>query len=99
MKAVLRFLFPLQPLDKRFSIFLLVFRILFGVLLMIHGIQKLTHFTTLQSGFPDPLGVGDTASLCLAIFGEVACSLGFILGAFYRLALIPMMFTLIMAFL
>ena len=33
-------------------------------------------------------------SLSLAIFGEVVCSVGFILGLLYRLALIPMMFTM-----
>lgn len=36
--------------------------------------------------------------LSLAIFGEVICSLGFIVGAFYRLALIPMIFTMCIAF-
>ena len=45
-----------------------------------------------------PLGIGSSASLSLAIFGEVICSLGFIVGAFYRLALIPMIFTMCIAF-
>ena len=34
----------------------------------------------------------------LAVFGEVFCSVGFIFGAFYRLAMIPMVFTMGMAF-
>ena len=34
----------------------------------------------------------------LAIFGEVVCSVGFIAGLFYRLALIPMIFTMCVAF-
>ena len=37
-------------------------------------------------------------SLGLAVFGEVFCSVGFIFGAFYRLAMIPMVFTMGMAF-
>ena len=48
--------------------------------------------------FPDPMGIGSSASLSLAIFGEVICSLGFMAGALYRLALIPMIFTMCVAF-
>jgi len=36
-------------------------------------------------------------SLILAIFAEFVCSAAFILGLFYRLALIPMIFTMGMA--
>lgn len=98
MKMILNFLFPSKPDAKDYSLLLLLFRILFGVLLMTHGLQKLSNFEALSTKFPDPLGVGSTISLSLAIFGEVACSVGFIFGAFYRLALIPMIFTMIVAF-
>ena len=37
-------------------------------------------------------------SLILAIFGELTCSLAFIFGFLYRLAMIPMIFTMGMAF-
>ena len=43
------------------------------------------------------LGLGSRISLTLAIFGELFCSVGFIVGAFYRLALIPMIFTMCVA--
>lgn len=81
------------------SLFLLSLRLLFGVLLLTHGIQKWTHFSELSASFPDPLGVGSQVSLGLAIFAEVTCSIGFIFGALYRLVLIPMIFTMGMAFL
>ena len=48
----------------------------------------------MSTSFPDPMGVGHALSLSLAIFGELFCSLGFIFGALYRLALIPMIFTM-----
>lgn len=60
--------------------------------------SKWSNFDTMSTMFPDPLGIGSSASLSLAIFGEVICSLGFIVGAFYRLALIPMIFTMCIAF-
>ena len=65
---------------------------------MTHGIAKWQNFETLSATFPDPLGVGSPASLALAIFGEVVCPLGFITGTLYRLALLPMIFTMCIAF-
>ena len=48
--------------------------------------------------FPDPLGIGSPLSLGLAIFGEMACSMAFIIGFLYRLAMLPMIFTMGVAF-
>lgn len=98
MKSVLRFLFPVKPEGNYISLLLLAFRILFGVLFLTHGIQKWMNYSELSQTFPDPLDLGSQISLGLAIFGEVACSLAFIFGLFYRLALIPMIFTMIIAF-
>ena len=98
MVAIYRFLFPSKPEGNAFSLFLLALRILLGVSFLSHGVQKWANFEVLSTSFPDPLGVGSTVSLGLAIFGEVACSVGFIFGALYRLALIPMIFTMGMAF-
>ena len=98
MLAIYRFLFPSKPDGTAISLLLLALRILFGGLLLSHGIQKWTNFTEMSAVFPDPLGVGSQVSLGLAIFGELACSIGFIFGALYRLAMIPMIFTMAMAF-
>ena len=98
MYAILRFLFPDKPYTAGNSWLLLAARIIFGGLLMSHGIAKWQNFDALSAAFPDPLGVGSGVSLALAIFGEVVCSVGFIAGLFYRLALIPMIFTMIVAF-
>ena len=83
MSRILRFLFPTTRYTARASLFLLALRVLFGVLLLSHGIAK--------------VGLGSRISLTLAIFGELFCSVGFIVGAFYRLALIPMIFTMCVA--
>ena len=91
MSRILRFLFPTTRYTARASLFLLALRVLFGVLLLSHGIAKVSEV------FPDPLGLGSRISLTLAIFGELFCSVGFIVGAFYRLALIPMIFTMCVA--
>lgn len=95
---IYNFLFPTKPNSTKVSLYLLATRIIFGVLLMNHGIQKLSNFQELSTAFPDPLGVGSELSLSLAIFGELFCSMGFIVGFLYRLAMIPMIFTMVMAF-
>lgn len=94
-----RFLFPVKPDGTAASAILLIVRIVFGLLLMNHGIDKWSNYQELSAVFPDPLGVGSPLSLGLAIFGELACSMAFIIGFLYRLAMIPMIFTMAVAFL
>ena len=87
-----RFLFPVKPDGTFISVILLI------VMLMNHGIDKWANYQELSAVFPDPLGIGSPLSLGLAIFGELACSMAFIIGFLYRLAMIPMIFTMCVAF-
>lgn len=98
MSTVLKFLFPEKSCPAKASGILLASRIIFGGLLLSHGLAKWSNFDAMSAVFPDPMGIGSSASLSLAIFGEVICSLGFMAGALYRLALIPMIFTMCVAF-
>ena len=50
-----RLLFPVKPDGTATSAILLIARIVFGILLMNHGIQKWTNFQELSAVFPDPL--------------------------------------------
>lgn len=95
---IYNFLFPTKPASTKVSLFLLAARIIFGVLLMNHGIQKWSTFHELSMSFPDPIGLGSSTSLGLAIFGELICSMGFIIGFLYRLTMIPMICTMAIAF-
>ncbi|PKR81200.1 DoxX family protein [Brumimicrobium salinarum] len=47
--------------------------------------------------FADPLGLGVTLSLGLAVFAEVICALMLVFGLFTRLALIPLIATMAVA--
>ncbi len=89
MDMLLRFFFPDEPVNTGRSILLLLARIAFGGLLLAHGWMKWQNFAILSVSFPDPLGVGSQAALILAIFAELFCSIGVIVGALYRLVLIP----------
>lgn len=97
MKTIKTFLFKEPRLPMAYSVMLLAVRIIFGALFMSHGIAKWVAFNEATDNFPNPLGIGSTLSFWLALFAEVACSFGFILGALFRLCLIPMIFTMCVA--
>ena len=80
------------------SLVLLMARIIFGFLFLSHGIAKLHIYGDMPGTFPDPIGLGSALSLWLVLFAEILCSIGFILGALFRLCLIPMIFTMCVAF-
>lgn len=78
---------------------LLALRVGFGLaMLTAHGWGKLMSFSEKSTGFPDPIGVGPQASMALAIFAEVFCSAGLIVGLLTRLAAIPLVVTMAVAF-
>lgn len=77
---------------------LLLLRVCAGATMLgAHGWKKLSRFAELSETFPDPLGVGSTTSLALAVFAEVGCSALIVLGLFTRLAAIPSAFTMVVA--
>ena len=80
------------------SLALLVLRVGFGFSMMTHGWAKLASFADNAAQFPDPIGVGGPASMALAIFAEFFCSLGLVTGLLTRLASIPLITTMSVAF-
>ena len=93
-----RFLFPVKPDGTYISVILLIVRVVYGFMNINHRNDNWANYQELSAVFPDPLGIGSPLSLGLAIFGELACSMAFIIGFLYRLAMIPMIFTMCVAF-
>lgn len=82
-----------------YDIGLLLLRVAFGgVMLVAHGWPKLIGFTDKMNAFPDPIGFGSPISLALCVFAEVVCSILLILGFKTRLALPPLIITMLIAF-
>lgn len=70
-----------------------------GVMLIAHGIPKFMRLWQDEAaGFKDPFGVGETVSLGLAVFAEVFCAILVMIGFKTRLALIPLIITMVVAF-
>ncbi len=77
---------------------LLILRVLPALFMLVgHGWGKLLSFSARSGTFPDPLGVGSTASLALAVGAEVGCSILLIVGIATRLASIPLLITMLVA--
>ncbi|HTO16799.1 MAG TPA: DoxX family protein [Edaphocola sp.] len=80
------------------NVVLLILRVVIGIFMLTHGVgkfQKLFGSDPIQFG--DPLGVGITTSLILAVFAEVFCSILIIIGLGTRFAAIPLFVTMIVA--
>ncbi len=68
-----------------FNVAMLGLRVIFGLLmLLLHGLDKLQKFSTLQGNFYNFMGLGPKTSLVMSIFAELFCSLFLILGLFTR---------------
>lgn len=93
------FLFPKPDFSNGYSLFLLALRVFFGIMLILHGLDKMVNYTELCFTFPDPMGIGKELSLALVIFGELCCSIAFVFGFLYRLSMIPMIIVMGTAFL
>ncbi len=66
-------------------------------MMLTHGYPKFLKVINGNFQFGDPLGMGPEASLILAAFAEFICSILLILGLTTRFALVPLMFTMIVA--
>jgi putative oxidoreductase len=79
---------------------LLVARLWFGLTMLLnHGLDKLTHFSQLATTFPDPLGVGQQASLIMVVAAEVVAALFLAAGFLTRVAAAVLVIDMFVAFL
>lgn len=79
------------------NIGLLLFRVGASAMMITHGWGKFERVINGDFRFGDPLGIGVEASLILAAFAEFVCSVLVILGLTTRLAAIPLIVTMLVA--
>ncbi|MBC6996584.1 DoxX family protein [Neolewinella lacunae] len=77
---------------------LLLLRLWFGLeMAFAHGLPKLLKIFAGDLSFADPIGVGEPASLILAVIGEFVAGIAIALGLFTRIACIPYLITMLVA--
>jgi putative oxidoreductase len=80
-----------------FNTSMLLLRVVFGILMMSHGYDKLVHFNDRKSDFYNLFGIGSTSSLVLSIFAEFFCALFLIIGLFTRVVAVPLVINMSVA--
>jgi putative oxidoreductase len=80
-----------------FNTSMLLLRVVFGILMMSHGYDKLVHFNERKSDFYNLFGIGSTSSLVLSIFAEFFCALFLIIGLFTRVVAVPLVINMSVA--
>lgn len=84
-------------MKKNFNdVALLVLRVGFGGFMLTHGIPKISMLAN-PSDFGDPIGVGATIALILALIGEVVAPIMIIIGFKTKWAAIPAAITMLVA--
>lgn len=73
---------------------LLLLRLGFSGLMLTHGIPKLIKLLQGDLTFGDPIGIGEPATLILAVIAEVLCPVLIIIGFKTRWATIPVVITM-----
>lgn len=82
-------LFSSKYSDNTLSFGLFILRLTMGGLLIHHGYDKLTHFSSYSKQFVDPFHIGNSATLGLVVFAEFFCAVLVVLGLLTRFASIP----------
>lgn len=94
---MIRKLTTIQYHQGLFNFSTLLLRLVFGVLMMHAGYNKLVNFDTITPKFMNFMELGSKVSLSLVVFAEFFCSLFVIIGLFTRISLLPLIFTMCVA--
>ena len=76
----------------------LLMRMILGGLFIFHGWQKIEAYDKILPMFTDIIGIGSKLSFNLVIFAEFFCGILLVIGLFTRLSVIPILFTMIIAY-
>lgn len=92
------FLFPQSFRGTGVSVLILILRVVFGVLFLLHGVDKMSNFQVLSENYPSVMGFGSYMTLMITIFCEFCCSLFLIAGLLVRIMVLPMILAMAVAF-
>ncbi len=78
---------------------LLLLRVWLGLgVFLRHGVEKISGFSKMAEHFPDPIGIGSSASLSFALVSDAVCSILVIIGCATRLSASIIIINLFVAF-
>ena len=80
-----------------YSLGLLILRVGFSAMLLVHGIQHIKILFSSNINFADPIGLGPVITLLLVLFAEIICTVLIIIGVKTRWATIPPIILMLVA--
>ncbi|HEY0744521.1 MAG TPA: DoxX family protein [Chryseosolibacter sp.] len=83
--------------QNKLDLWLLSLRVLVTAFMLTHGLPKFYRLMTGDLEFSDPIGIGEPATLILAVFAEVVCSTFIFIGLGTRIAAVPLITTMLVA--
>jgi putative oxidoreductase len=83
--------------NSKIDVALFILRFISGGLMILHGYQKMIGYDKMSGEFMSFLGLSPQISLGLVIGAEFCCAIFLAAGLFTRLALIPLIITMVMA--
>ena len=83
--------------STNYNLGLLLLRVGFGGMMLTHGFPKLMKLISGDLAFGDPIGIGEPATLILAVLTEVVFPILVIVGFKTRLSAIPVIITMAVA--
>lgn len=90
-------IFSVNRSSESVDIAIFLARAAIAALMLTHGISKTALFNETPVQFMDFIGLGPEMSLGLAIFAEMGCSVLILLGLGTRIAVIPLIVTMLVA--
>ena len=91
-----KFIAGTTPLNS--SLAALLLRLILGGLFIFHGWMKIEGYDTFLPMFTDFIGIGSKLSFNLLIFAEFFCGILIVAGLFTRLAVLPILFSMCIAY-
>lgn len=88
----------LSPRSLHTDLAALFLRLIFGGMFIYAGWMKISAYDVMLGGFGKMLGLGPVLELNLVIFAEFVCGILIVIGLVTRLAVIPILITMIVAF-
>ncbi|MGV3765061.1 MAG: DoxX family protein [Chitinophagaceae bacterium] len=89
-------LLQLAPLSSDLAALLL--RLIYGGLFVRYGYMKASNYDSILPMFGDIIGIGSKLSFNLVIFAELGCGFLVLIGFLTRLSVLPVLFTMIIAY-
>ena len=96
---MIQYLIKVKDYSMPINLAILIVRVFTSIMMLTHGGPKFMKLLDGNLKFGDPIGLGSELSFILVVFAEFFCSILIIIGLGTRLAIFPLLITMLVALL